>query len=136
MICVGLILGDVAQIGSPVDEEIASLTRAVAREVAAHLQRDVPTISVDFYLPGNLCVHRWDGLRVMRYSTKHKIVSIGVVVPQSLFSSDRATITEFAVRSLRNAVRLAVPVFRRNGVEFPASDAETLIDRVEGGAAD
>jgi len=93
---------------------------------------DSGSLDVVFHVPGSLIAPDYDGVRTGTLSRKRRLLQVQVAVPRDL--DDRDEVVEIArslVLLLRNAVRIARPVFDRARIPYRQDEYERLVDGIE-----
>jgi hypothetical protein len=96
---------------------------------AEYYEGITPEANVVFFVPGSLGTPSWTGLRDGTFSRKKKLLMIQVAVPKELVDSPK--LEAFALDSLRKANELALRVYHKKGFEYPLTQANELVDKVE-----
>ena len=127
LLSIGMITGGPEP--TPIDEtirRIATLLAEIQTTTAGLFQRSEGELNVVFHLPGRLIRPSFRGLRTAKVSRKQKTLMVQVAVPDSIVDSRDE---EFVAQSLKDAVRLTVPVFARTAIPFVEEEFVRVIVR-------
>lgn len=122
--------------GGPEATAIDQTIRRVAVRISSlqeshrFFDRSTGTLNAVFHLPGRVVRPDYAGLRTAKFSRKQETLMVQVAVPESIVdSSDDA----FVFGALRQAAKLAAPVFAKANIPFAPEEFETLLDRARRG---
>lgn len=126
-----LYLGSV--VGGPEDIPAETLFGEISALIIAH--RDKTPIStkaglnIVFHFPGSICPVTFKGIRTAKFSRKQKLLMVQVAVPEEVAASNNAD--AFTLDSIREAIRLAKPIFEKAAIDFPMEDQLAFVDQIE-----
>jgi len=130
MIYIGAIFGGPGGMSSKIGSAISKI-----KHLAGEREMDASgSLDIVFHVPGSLLSPDYDGVRTGTFSRKKRLLQVQIAVPQDLTDKDEVTeVARSLVPLLRQAVRLAQPVFDRAHIPYPQDEYEELIDGIERG---
>jgi len=130
MIYVGAIFGGREAMSSKIGSAISKIKRLAG----GCEMDDSGSLDIVFHVPGTLLSPDYDGVRTGTFSRKKPLLQIQSAVPQDLNDEDEVTeVARSLLPLLRQAVRVAQPVFDRAHIPYPQDEYEDLIDGIEKG---
>lgn len=76
----------------------------------------------------------FEGLRTGKFSKKEKLLMVQVSVP-SLFEGEQH-VQKFLIEALRQAIELAMPIFKSTRIPFSQDEYLQIVDSIEQDVAD
>ena len=125
MISLGAVFGGGELTGSPFEQAI----RAAGAFFRDKQQGDFGSLNVVFHVPGSLVKSGFLGARTSKWSRKTKMLMIQVAVPEEAKESKQQL--KFILNSIREAIEIAKPVFKKAKVEYPAEAYLALVEQGE-----
>src|SRR5216683_572393 len=111
----------------PVREAIELLSLRLAELPKHNPWGEKGHLRVTFLIPGSGRKAVFDGIRKGTFSKKRRILEVQAAVPRALLKKRPA---EFLLNSVRKAVDLAEPIFKRTKVNFDADAIREYLDAI------
>jgi hypothetical protein len=117
--------------GSRIDRMIARLIRL--RGPIVEPEGHTASLDIEFHVPGSILDPEHTGVRTGRLSKKHKLLAVQVGVPREILDKEEHEMAAFLLSALREAVRVATPIFQRANMPYAADEYLSLVDRIDHG---
>jgi hypothetical protein len=117
--------------GTKVEQAIRRLTR-LAEQIPVS---DSGLLNIVFHVPGSITGPDYQGVRSGTLFRRLKKLQVQIAVPPGLEQSEPTHIERVLLRLLREAVRVAQPVFERARIPYRLDAYEEIVNRVERGIA-
>jgi hypothetical protein len=114
--------------GSRVDSALSKIMQLRGRNGR---EDESGSLDVVFHVPGSIFTPNFVGVWTGRFSKKRKLLQVQVGVPRDLKLQEESQIRLSLLSSLRDAVRIAQPVFAKAGIPFKQDEYQGLLDRIE-----
>ena len=129
MMEIGAIFGGPEGFDTKVYAAISKLTRL---KDEGHFADDTGSLDVVFHVPGSITRPDYSGARTGRLWRKRRKLQVQISVPVELMNSKDDTDAErFVINALREAVRIAEPVFAAASIPYRREQYERMIERIE-----
>ena len=90
-----------------------------------------PFLNVVFHFPGSLLKPEHEGLRTGRFSKNDQGLLIQVAVPSSIAQcKNRSQVAQFMLQSIREAVDISMPRWKKHNIQFNFENAYSSIQAV------
>ena len=126
---IGSVLGGPEISGSPVDTIITRLAKASHDYQQAHEIASEGELDIVYHVPGSMMQPEFEGLRTGKFSRKEKMLMVQISVP-TLFENEK-DLEKFLAEALREAIRLAKPIFKSTKIPFSQEEYLRLVDSIE-----
>lgn len=88
------------------------------------------SLDVVFHVPGSILDPEHSGIRTGRFSKKERMLMLQIAVPREILEQEEPEIQAFLLASLREAVRMATPVFQRAKIPYSEEEYFSLLDKI------
>jgi hypothetical protein len=126
MITLGIQLGGSTAIDCIMKAKLLMAAQTAARVRDPHFKScSEGWLNPIFIVPGSVQNPDFEGLKIGHFSKKEKGLVVAIAVPQSV--ADGKDMSEFIIKSLRQAVGLAAAHFATKDISFSSLKAEKII---------